>query len=85
MINSIGSIDGYANVFGDNINVNAVSRDQDKQNVNDVVSINSANILDNEIGNVFNNVMSDLNITNSDLGDLHGGLNLDRVKALLSL
>ena len=85
MINSIGSIDGYANVFGDNINVNAVSRDQDKQNINDVVSINSANILDNEIGNVFNNVMSDLNITNSDLGDLHGGLNLDRVKALLSL
>ena len=85
MINSIGSIDGYTNVFCDNINVNAVSRDQDKQNVNDVVSINSANILDNEIGNVFNNVMSDLNITNSDLGDLHGRLNLDRVKALLSL
>lgn len=85
MINSIGSIDGYTNVFGDNINVNAASRDQDKQNVNDVVSINSANILDNEIGNVFNNVMSDLNVSNSDLGDLHGGLNLDRVKALLSL
>ena len=83
MINSISSLDGYTNVFGDNIN--AVSRDQDKQNVNDVVSINSTNILDNEIGNVFNNVMSDLNITNSDLGDLHGGLNLDRVKALLSL
>ena len=70
---------------GDNINVNTVSRDLDKQNVSDVVSINSANILDNEIGNVFNNVMSDLNVTNSDLGDLHGGLNLDRVKALLSL
>ena len=85
MINSIGSIDGYANVYGDNINVNVVSRDQDKQNINDVVSINSANILDNEIGNVFNNVMSDLNITNSDLGDLHGGLNLDRVKSLLSI
>ena len=50
-----------------------------------VISINSTGVMDKEIDVIFNNVMSDLAFNQSNFADLHGGLDLDRVKALLSL
>ena len=42
-------------------------------------------MMDKELESAFNNVMGDLTVNHSDFGNLHGGLDLDRVKALLSL
>ena len=85
MINSIGYVDGYENVYGANSNMSIDARNAEKQHVNDVVSIDSTNIIDGEIGSLFNNVVSDLSGSQTGITDLHGELNLDRVKALLSL
>lgn len=85
MINSIGqyninsSVLNINNEFSDTKNIN-------KQQINDTISISSIRNTDNEIEMAFNTVMHGLNAGQSqDLADLHGGLNLDRVEELLSL
>ncbi|MCR4667210.1 MAG: hypothetical protein K5657_07940 [Desulfovibrio sp.] len=85
MINSIGSIDGYRTVLNENVNTTVEPKNIDSQPVNDTVSINSIGAMDEELESVFNNVMTDLAANQSDMASVHGGLDLERVKALLSL
>ena len=85
MINSIGSVNGYANVFNNSSNVTSESKAANNQPVNDTVSINATAMMDEEVEGIFNDIMGDLAVNPTDIADLHSGLNLDRVKALLSL
>ncbi len=85
MINSIGSVDAYANVFNNNSSVTVESNVVNNHSVNDTVSINATAMMDEEVEGIFNDIMGDLAVNPTDIADLHSGLNLDRVKALLSL
>ena len=85
MISSISDITNYTNDIYNSYDVGIDSNNIDKQLRNDTVSIKSTSIMDEEIKNAFNNVMSDLSSNQSELLSIHEGLSLDRVKALLSL
>lgn len=85
MINPIDSVNGYANVFNNSPNATSESNVVNNQQVNDTVSINVTAKLDEEVAGIFNDIMGDLATNPTDLAGLHSGLNLDRVKALLSL
>ena len=85
MINPIDSVNGYANIFNNNSNATSESNVVNNQSVNDTVSINATAMMDEEVEGIFNDIMGDLAANPTDLAGLHSGLNLDRVKALLSL
>ena len=86
MINSIEQYNSITTLLNINNNEFLEAKNVNKQQINDTINISSAINSDNEIEMAFNNVMHDLNIDQSqNLADLHGGLNLDRVKELLSL
>lgn len=86
MINSIEQYNSNTTLLNINNNEFLEAKNVNKQQINDTINISSAINSDNEIEMAFNNVMHDLNIDQSqNLADLHGGLNLDRVKELLSL
>ena len=85
MINPIDSVNGYANIFNNNSNATSESNVVNNHSVNDTVSINATAMMDEEVEGIFNDIMGDLAANPTDLAGLHSGLNLDRVKALLSL
>ena len=86
MINSIEQYNSNTTLLNINNNEFLEAKNVNKQQINDTINISSAINSDNEIEMAFNNVMHDLNIDQSqNFADLHGGLNLDRVKELLSL
>ena len=85
MINPIGSVNGYANVFNNSSNLTVDPKGAESQPVNDTVSINATAMMDEEVEGIFNDIMGDLAVNPTDLAGLHSGLNLDRVKELLSL
>ncbi len=85
MINPIDSSDIYGNIYNNNSNIAVDQKILKNQQVNDTVSINSIGVVDKELEDVFNNVMGDLAVNQTDLADLHSGLTFDRVKSLLSL
>lgn len=85
MINSIGSADNYANIFNNITNTKYELKALNNQAVNDTVSINSTSMMDEEVEGIFNDIMCDLTVNQTDLASLHSGLNLDRVKSLLSI
>ena len=85
MINPVSSVDSYANVFNNSPNATSESNVVNNQPVNDTVSINATAMMDEEVEGIFNDIMGDLAANPTDLAGLHSGLNLDRVKALLSL
>ncbi len=83
MINFIDSVDYCTNVYNNSSNITTELKPLNNQPVSDTVSINSTNMMYDEVEGIFNDIMGDLAVNPTDLASLHSGLNLDRVKSLL--